>query len=91
MEILPKIIVLDDEAELRNMLQRFLSSQGFEVRVVENGKRWHWEVVGANRDVVACGSAQSSVKARVAALAAGLEFLASHRRPKDDDSIGIRH
>src|SRR6201991_1728855 len=39
MEILPKIIVLDDEAELRNMLQRFLSSQGFEVRVVENGKR----------------------------------------------------
>jgi two-component system, OmpR family, phosphate regulon response regulator OmpR len=39
METLPKIIVLDDEAELRNMLQRFLSSQGFEVRVVENGKR----------------------------------------------------
>ncbi|KXV03903.1 two-component system response regulator [Caballeronia megalochromosomata] len=39
MEPLPKIIVLDDEAELRNMLQRFLSSQGFEVRVVENGKR----------------------------------------------------
>ncbi|MFM0325152.1 response regulator [Caballeronia glebae] len=39
METLPKIIVLDDEAELRNMLQRFLSSQGFEVRVVENGTR----------------------------------------------------
>ncbi|WP_250529449.1 response regulator [Caballeronia sp. ATUFL_F1_KS4A] len=39
METLPKIIVLDDEAELRNMLQRFLSSQGFEVRVVENGNR----------------------------------------------------
>ncbi|MDR5762332.1 response regulator [Caballeronia sp. LZ035] len=39
MDALPKIIVLDDEAELRNMLQRFLSSQGFEVRVVENGKR----------------------------------------------------
>ncbi|GAB5094788.1 MULTISPECIES: response regulator [unclassified Caballeronia] len=39
MEALPKIIVLDDEAELRNMLQRFLTSQGFEVRVVENGKR----------------------------------------------------
>jgi two-component system, OmpR family, phosphate regulon response regulator OmpR len=39
METLPKIIVLDDEAELRNMLQRFLTSQGFEVRVVENGKR----------------------------------------------------
>ena len=39
MDTLPKIIVLDDEAELRNMLQRFLSSQGFEVRVVENGKR----------------------------------------------------
>ncbi|WP_244817177.1 response regulator [Caballeronia sp. Lep1P3] len=39
MDALPKIIVLDDEAELRNMLQRFLSSQGFAVRVVENGKR----------------------------------------------------
>jgi DNA-binding response OmpR family regulator len=39
MDTLPKIIVLDDEAELRNMLQRFLTSQGFEVRVVENGKR----------------------------------------------------
>ncbi|WP_250453418.1 response regulator [Caballeronia sp. ATUFL_M2_KS44] len=39
MEALPKIIVLDDEAELRNMLQRFLTSQGFDVRVVENGKR----------------------------------------------------
>jgi two-component system, OmpR family, phosphate regulon response regulator OmpR len=39
MDALPKIIVLDDEAELRNMLQRFLSSQGFDVRVVENGKR----------------------------------------------------
>jgi two-component system, OmpR family, phosphate regulon response regulator OmpR len=39
MDAQPKIIVLDDEAELRNMLQRFLSSQGFEVRVVENGKR----------------------------------------------------
>ena len=39
METLPKIIVLDDEPELRNMLQRFLSTQGFEVRVVENGKR----------------------------------------------------
>ena len=61
-------------------------------RVVEDGNRWHWEVVGSNHDVVvACGSAQSSVKARAAAMAAGLEFLASHRRPKDDDSIGIRH
>ncbi|WP_244849314.1 MULTISPECIES: response regulator [unclassified Caballeronia] len=39
METAPKIIVLDDEAELRNMLQRFLTSQGFAVRVVENGKR----------------------------------------------------
>ncbi|WP_248323232.1 response regulator [Caballeronia sp. Sq4a] len=39
MEAAPKIIVLDDEAELRNMLQRFLTSQAFEVRVVENGKR----------------------------------------------------
>jgi DNA-binding response OmpR family regulator len=38
MDALPKIIVLDDEAELRNMLQRFLSSQGFEVRVVANSK-----------------------------------------------------
>ena len=30
-----RIIVLDDEAELRNMLQRFLSGHGFEVRAVE--------------------------------------------------------
>jgi len=35
----PRIIVLDDEAELRNMLQRFLTSQGFSVRVVENSAR----------------------------------------------------
>jgi two-component system phosphate regulon response regulator OmpR len=34
-----KIIVLDDEAELRNMLQRFLTGHGFEVRVVEDSKR----------------------------------------------------
>ena len=34
-----KIIVLDDEAELRNMLQRFLTGQGFEVRVVADSKR----------------------------------------------------
>jgi two-component system, OmpR family, phosphate regulon response regulator OmpR len=34
-----RIIVLDDEAELRNMLQRFLTSQGFSVRVVENSER----------------------------------------------------
>ncbi|TDN62796.1 response regulator [Paraburkholderia sp. BL10I2N1] len=34
-----KIIVLDDEAELRNMLQRFLTGQGFEVRVAADGKR----------------------------------------------------
>src|ERR1700761_9359470 len=34
-----KIIVLDDEVELRNMLQRFLRSHGFEVRIAEDGKR----------------------------------------------------
>jgi two-component system phosphate regulon response regulator OmpR len=34
-----KIIVLDDEAELRNMLQRFLTGHGFEVRVVEDSKK----------------------------------------------------
>jgi two-component system phosphate regulon response regulator OmpR len=34
-----KIIVLDDEAELRNMLQRFLTGHGFTVRVVENSAR----------------------------------------------------
>ena len=39
MDTLPKIIVLDDEAELRNMLQRFLGSHGFEVRVVDDSKR----------------------------------------------------
>jgi two-component system phosphate regulon response regulator OmpR len=39
MESLPKVIVLDDEAELRNMLQRFLSGHGFEVRVVADSKQ----------------------------------------------------
>ncbi|MEX3824175.1 response regulator, partial [Paraburkholderia sp. BR14262] len=39
MEQANRIIVLDDEAELRNMLQRFLTSQGFEVRAVADGKR----------------------------------------------------
>jgi two-component system, OmpR family, phosphate regulon response regulator OmpR len=39
MDAQPKIIVLDDEAELRNMLQRFLGSHGFEVRVVADSKR----------------------------------------------------
>ncbi|HEY4803905.1 MAG TPA: response regulator, partial [Paraburkholderia sp.] len=39
MEQANRIIVLDDEAELRNMLQRFLASQGFEVRAVADGKR----------------------------------------------------
>src|ERR1700729_1775987 len=39
MDALPKIIVLDDEAELRTMLQRFLGSHGFEVRVVADSKR----------------------------------------------------
>ncbi|MCX4159326.1 MULTISPECIES: response regulator [Paraburkholderia] len=34
-----KIIVLDDEVELRNMLQRFLTEQGFEVRVVADSVR----------------------------------------------------
>ena len=48
------------------------SAHRLSYRVVEDDSRWHWEVVGANRDVVACGSAQSSVKARAAAMAAAL-------------------
>ena len=67
------------------------STHRLSYRVVEDGNRWHWEVVGANRDVVASGSAQSPIKARAAAMAAGLEFLASHRGPKDDVSKGIHH
>jgi two-component system, OmpR family, phosphate regulon response regulator OmpR len=39
MEQANRIMVLDDEAELRNMLQRFLTAQGFQVRVVADGKR----------------------------------------------------
>jgi two-component system phosphate regulon response regulator OmpR len=31
-----RILVLDDEAEIRNMLQRFLTAQGFQVRTVKN-------------------------------------------------------
>lgn len=34
-----KILVLDDENELRSMLQRYLSDQGFEVRTAENSAR----------------------------------------------------
>jgi DNA-binding response OmpR family regulator len=34
-----RIIVLDDEVELRNMLQRFLTAQGFEVRTVADSVR----------------------------------------------------
>ena len=39
MEQVNRIIVLDDEAELRNMLQRFLSGHGFHVRAVADGKQ----------------------------------------------------
>ncbi|AOY93748.1 DNA-binding response regulator [Cupriavidus sp. USMAA2-4] len=39
MEQETRILVLDDEAELRNMLQRFLSAHGFRVRVVADGKQ----------------------------------------------------
>jgi DNA-binding response OmpR family regulator len=34
-----KIILLDDDADLRNMQQRFLTSQGFQVRCVTDSKR----------------------------------------------------
>jgi DNA-binding response OmpR family regulator len=39
MDQVNRIIVLDDEAELRNMLQRFLTGHGFYVRVVADGKQ----------------------------------------------------
>ncbi|MEN7530320.1 response regulator [Cupriavidus sp. DL-D2] len=39
MEQANRIIVLDDEAELRNMLQRFLTGHGFQVRAVADGKQ----------------------------------------------------
>ncbi|CAG9163541.1 response regulator [Cupriavidus pinatubonensis] len=39
MEQVNGIIVLDDEAELRNMLQRFLTGHGFRVRAVADGKQ----------------------------------------------------
>ncbi|WP_347558823.1 response regulator [Robbsia sp. KACC 23696] len=34
-----RIVVLDDEAELRNMLQRFLTGEGFDVRTVPDSVR----------------------------------------------------
>lgn len=34
-----RILVLDDELELRNMLQRFLSSEGYDVRTVADSSR----------------------------------------------------
>ena len=39
MERPARIIVLDDEAELRNMLLRFLRGHGFDVRAAEDSKR----------------------------------------------------
>jgi two-component system phosphate regulon response regulator OmpR len=33
----PRIIVVDDDAELRNLLQRYLGEQGFSVRTVSDG------------------------------------------------------
>lgn len=39
MDQVNRIIVLDDEAELRNMLQRFLKGHGFYVRIVADGKQ----------------------------------------------------
>lgn len=39
MEPVNRILVLDDEAELRNMLQRFLTGHGFRVRAVADGKQ----------------------------------------------------
>ncbi|MGH8786763.1 MAG: response regulator [Cupriavidus necator] len=39
MEQVNRIVVLDDEAELRNMLQRFLAGHGFRVRAVADGKQ----------------------------------------------------
>jgi len=36
MSNLPKILILDDEAEMRALLQRYLSSQGFAVRAVND-------------------------------------------------------
>lgn len=39
MEQVNRIVVLDDEAELRNMLQRFLTGHGFRVRAVGDGKQ----------------------------------------------------
>jgi two-component system phosphate regulon response regulator OmpR len=33
---LPRVLILDDEAELRALLQRYLASQGFAVRTVED-------------------------------------------------------
>ncbi len=39
MEQVNRIVVLDDEAELRNMLQRFLAGHGFRVRAVADGRQ----------------------------------------------------
>ena len=33
---LPRVLILDDEAELRALLQRYLGGQGFAVRAVED-------------------------------------------------------
>jgi two-component system response regulator AtoC len=34
-----KILVVDDEPEVRKLMEHFLTSKGFEVRVAENGRK----------------------------------------------------
>jgi two-component system phosphate regulon response regulator OmpR len=38
-DALPRILILDDEAELRSLLQRYLGSQGYAVRAVEDAQQ----------------------------------------------------
>jgi two-component system, OmpR family, phosphate regulon response regulator OmpR len=48
----PRVIVLDDEAELRNMLQSFLTAQGFEVRTVPDSERLYRKLERESFDVL---------------------------------------
>lgn len=40
-----KVVVVDDDARIRDLLRRYLSQEGFEVMVAEDGKKDRKSVV----------------------------------------------
>lgn len=52
MNALPRIIVVDDDSELRNLLHRYLGEQGFSVRTVPDGKALTQQLARAPADAI---------------------------------------